>query len=353
LARELRGDLDWIVMKCLEKDRTRRYATANGLALEIRRHLNHEPVLAGPPTVSYRARKFVRRNRAAVGATAVLFAATAAAGYFYVRARQATLAIADASRFADQAKSLQVRGKHAEAWDRCQAALALDPNNSLALRTSAYLLMRERGDFQAALDAYNRGLEPLERFQMLPEDFHNRARLRRIFGQCDLALKDHNRAIALAPDEAILYASRAITQRFLEHIDLAIEDLAEATRLDSTWALQGNLWVWEMRMLRDNPGDREAASTALAAAQSANTGDSTDQLYVDICRGAVTPEQALTRARTDRERFFTYYYLGAKALVDGQRAEARDWLRKCVSCGVYRPPEFDLARWHLDQLYSQ
>jgi serine/threonine protein kinase/tetratricopeptide (TPR) repeat protein len=66
LKRLIRGDLDWIVMRCLEKDRTRRYETANGLALDITRHLNSEPVSAGPPTAAYRVRKFVRRNRGAV-----------------------------------------------------------------------------------------------------------------------------------------------------------------------------------------------------------------------------------------------------------------------------------------------
>jgi serine/threonine protein kinase/Flp pilus assembly protein TadD len=66
LTRLVKGDLDWIVMKCLEKDRNRRYETANGLASDIQRHLADEPVLAGPPTARYRMRKFVRRNRAAV-----------------------------------------------------------------------------------------------------------------------------------------------------------------------------------------------------------------------------------------------------------------------------------------------
>ena len=73
----LRGDLDWIVMKALEKDRTRRYQTANAFALDIRRHLNHEPVAAGPPSAIYRARKFTRRHRAgvgvAIGLTVLLF----------------------------------------------------------------------------------------------------------------------------------------------------------------------------------------------------------------------------------------------------------------------------------------
>jgi serine/threonine protein kinase/tetratricopeptide (TPR) repeat protein len=62
----LKGDLDWIVMKCLEKDRTRRYETASGLASDVRRHLCDEPVRAGPPSATYKLRKFVRRNRTQV-----------------------------------------------------------------------------------------------------------------------------------------------------------------------------------------------------------------------------------------------------------------------------------------------
>jgi serine/threonine protein kinase len=66
LNRRLRGDLDRIVMKALDKDRTRRYETANALALDIKRHLNHEPVRAAPPSACYRLCKFVQRHRAVV-----------------------------------------------------------------------------------------------------------------------------------------------------------------------------------------------------------------------------------------------------------------------------------------------
>ena len=59
----LRGDLDWIVMKCLEKDRARRYETANGLAADLKRHLNSEPVNARPPSAVYRLQKTLRRNK--------------------------------------------------------------------------------------------------------------------------------------------------------------------------------------------------------------------------------------------------------------------------------------------------
>jgi serine/threonine protein kinase/formylglycine-generating enzyme required for sulfatase activity/dienelactone hydrolase len=82
LTKEVRGELDWIVMKCLEKDRSRRYETANGLARDLERHLADEPVEACPPSVGYRLRKFVRRQRTAVFLAACLagLAATLAVG---------------------------------------------------------------------------------------------------------------------------------------------------------------------------------------------------------------------------------------------------------------------------------
>ena len=80
LMRLIRGDLDWIVMKCLDKDRTRRYATADALAEDLGHHLNHEPVNAAAPDAWYRVSKFVRRNQTAfaVGALLALILAAAA-----------------------------------------------------------------------------------------------------------------------------------------------------------------------------------------------------------------------------------------------------------------------------------
>jgi eukaryotic-like serine/threonine-protein kinase len=75
LSQLLSGDLDWIVMKTLEKDRTRRYETANGLAMDIERHLADEPVLASPPRAAYRLAKFARRNRVAFTTAMVILAA--------------------------------------------------------------------------------------------------------------------------------------------------------------------------------------------------------------------------------------------------------------------------------------
>ncbi|MCB9855552.1 MAG: serine/threonine protein kinase [Phycisphaerales bacterium] len=72
LGHLLRGDLDWIIMKALEKDRTRRYETASGLAADVERYLHHEPVTATPPSHIYRLRKFANRNRGVVTAGALV-----------------------------------------------------------------------------------------------------------------------------------------------------------------------------------------------------------------------------------------------------------------------------------------
>ena len=73
LTKLVRGELDWIVMKCLEKDRSRRYETANGLARDVQRYLADESVEACPPSAGYRLGKFVRRNRGLVLATSLIF----------------------------------------------------------------------------------------------------------------------------------------------------------------------------------------------------------------------------------------------------------------------------------------
>jgi serine/threonine protein kinase/tetratricopeptide (TPR) repeat protein len=101
----LRGDLDWIVMKALEKDRARRYETANGLAMDIQRHLNCEPVVARPPSRLYEFQKTVRRHKfgfaAAAALLVVLTLGVLASTWQAVRARRAERAQANLARQAD------------------------------------------------------------------------------------------------------------------------------------------------------------------------------------------------------------------------------------------------------------
>lgn len=108
----IRGDLDWIVMKALEKDRTRRYETANGLAADIQRHLNNELVVARPPSNVYRFHKMVKRNKFAVAAAGlialVLLLGIVASTW---QALRATRAEREQSRLRSEAESSQKKAQ--------------------------------------------------------------------------------------------------------------------------------------------------------------------------------------------------------------------------------------------------
>ena len=119
----LRGDLDWIVMKCLEKDRTRRYETANGLAADLKRHLNNEPVVARPPSTAYRFQKAFRRNKlvftAGTAVAAALLLGIIASTWQSVRAtrakREALAAQAQATAQREQAEANEQQAVEAQA----------------------------------------------------------------------------------------------------------------------------------------------------------------------------------------------------------------------------------------------
>jgi serine/threonine protein kinase len=107
----LKGDLDWIVMKCLEKDRKRRYETANGVAMDVQRYLNNEPIVARPPSQWYRFQKLVRRNRVAFAAATVVALALVtglgtATGMFFKERQMRDRAVV-AEQKAEQARALE------------------------------------------------------------------------------------------------------------------------------------------------------------------------------------------------------------------------------------------------------
>ncbi|HWX20208.1 MAG TPA: serine/threonine-protein kinase [Candidatus Binatia bacterium] len=117
LINVLRGDLDWIVMKCLEKDRTRRYETANGLAMDLQRHLKSEPVVARPPSNLYRFQKLVRRNKlafAAAGAVVLaLVLGTTGSTWEAIRARRAERAQGRLREEAERARTGEAKQRAA------------------------------------------------------------------------------------------------------------------------------------------------------------------------------------------------------------------------------------------------
>jgi WD40 repeat protein/serine/threonine protein kinase len=121
LRKLVRGELDWIAMKALEKDRNRRYETANGLAMDLQRYLADEPVAAGPPSAAYRFRKFARRNKGPLTAAALVACAlvvgTVVSTWMAIRA-------SDAERLAAKRLAAETQARQAEAEERSKADAA-------------------------------------------------------------------------------------------------------------------------------------------------------------------------------------------------------------------------------------
>jgi serine/threonine protein kinase/tetratricopeptide (TPR) repeat protein len=115
----IRGELDWIVMKAMEKDRSRRYESASGMAADILHYLANEPVAASPPSRVYRARKFVRRHKVALGVTAAMFAllagGLAGTAWGLIRARRDRDAAIVARNQADAARLAEAEARAYEA----------------------------------------------------------------------------------------------------------------------------------------------------------------------------------------------------------------------------------------------
>ncbi len=188
LVRQVQGDLDWIVLKCLEKDRTRRYETANGVALEIQRFLRQEPILAGSPGAAYWLRKFVRRHRVGVAAAAAALILLVAGvvgtsvGLLQARAaqRQAQAEAAKAravSEFltrtfsaanpAEDGRDVKVADMLDRAAREIEASLADQPQTAAALRVAIGTTYEGLGLFseaevllRAAMDAQRSTLGP-------------------------------------------------------------------------------------------------------------------------------------------------------------------------------------------------
>jgi serine/threonine protein kinase len=140
LLHQLQGDLDWIVMKCLEKDRTRRYDTANGLAADLNRYLNNEPVVARPPSNLYRLQKFVRRNKLACAAAAgVALALLLGVCGLWLWIHQNQMALRQA--LLSQAR-LERRGEHSAGWSGANWALI---QKAAAIRSDSEVLDQAAG----------------------------------------------------------------------------------------------------------------------------------------------------------------------------------------------------------------
>jgi WD40 repeat protein/serine/threonine protein kinase len=168
LTKLLRGELDWIVMKALEKDRNRRYETANGFAADLQRYLSDEPVHACPPSAAYRFRKFARRNKAALAMASVIAGAlvTAVVGLSVSNLLVALERDEKTQALTDKEKAL-VRESAALTKAKDQEALANeraeDAKQQQTIASAQELLARRRfyaAQMNLAMQAWQNGMLP-------------------------------------------------------------------------------------------------------------------------------------------------------------------------------------------------
>jgi tetratricopeptide (TPR) repeat protein/tRNA A-37 threonylcarbamoyl transferase component Bud32 len=182
----LRGDLDWIVMRCLEKDRRRRYDTVNGLARDIQRHLDGEAVSAAPPSALYRLRKVVKRNRAAVSAGGAVFLAllVGVAGFAW-KAHEASSQRDDA--LAARRDEVAQRARAEESAKRADAsARRAEAVNRFLVDMLESVNVRELGREATIAQALDRAAVDVE--AALQEEPESEADLRRVLARSYLSL---------------------------------------------------------------------------------------------------------------------------------------------------------------------
>jgi len=187
LIHSLRGDLDWIVMKTLEKDRTRRYETANGLAMDIQRYLGNEPVTARPPSTLYRFQKLIRRNKtifAAVGVgMAALIIGLVLSLYLFVQEKAALkrAVVAESTQ-----KQLRQQAEQSAVWSRQIAQAGL-------------LLMRQKYDESEML------LRDVPVHPTMVPFFNVFGSVHARRGEWSEALTNWSRVVAYAPEDHVGY----------------------------------------------------------------------------------------------------------------------------------------------------
>jgi serine/threonine protein kinase len=210
LSKLVRGELDWIVMKCLEKDRTRRYETVNGLARDVQRYLKDEPVEACPPSPLYRLKKLAKKHRGllttAASFLALLVIGVVVSSLLAAWALRSQRIAESALAQAEQSLAREQQARKAEEVERRRAESASERLKTATQITSEGMQSLRRGNWAAAHEQFNKAaeLEP-----DLRSIYDNRSCLYTTLGLWDRAAEDYDRVFRLA--------SRASTQTCYEH----------------------------------------------------------------------------------------------------------------------------------------
>jgi serine/threonine protein kinase len=317
LTKLVRGELDWIVMKALEKDRARRYETANGLAADVQRYLAGEPVLAAPPSARYRLGKFASKHRTALTAAAaitlLLGAGVVAVVAVQVRANH-DLAAKNAELADEQAK-VQARFEMAQ---KAIATFHTGVSEDMLLKNDQFKelrtkLLKEAAGFYADLEKLLVGQTDARSRKALAAGYFQLGELTEKIGSKPEALAVHRKALAV--------------QRELAGLDVE-------TRLDVARSL---LAVGQLlRGTGDNAGALAAFEEARDLAERLEAGDPTD---------AVRSVLALS-----------HYRIGSVLSKTGKPAEAMETYRKALAIRQKLADAYpavtdfqsDLARSHMN-----
>jgi tetratricopeptide (TPR) repeat protein len=323
LVRSLRGDLDWITMKALEKDRERRYGSVDELSADVRRHLMDEPVTVGPPGAGYRLGKFARRNSGLLTATAAVVVAVVAGLLGTVTGL--------------------VRAREEAARARTQAAIAEAVNAFLNQDLLAAVAPGSQGrdvTMREALDAAASRLEG--RFQGQPEV---EASVRHTIGETYMRL---GRLDDASPhlERAVALRERALGADAPETL-VTVHALGELRfyqgRVDEAEALLRRSFEGRERALGPNDALTLAAMSDLGAvAQDRGRLDEAERLY----RGAYE-RASVVLAGDDPSLLSMMHNLGALLQDRGRLDEAETWLRR-----AYEGSRTRLGPDHPDTLSS-
>ncbi|HEY2252121.1 MAG TPA: serine/threonine-protein kinase, partial [Planctomycetaceae bacterium] len=332
LSQLVRGDLDWIVMKALEKDRNRRYETANGFAADVVRFLSDEPVTACPPSTAYRFRKFARRNRVGLLTAGLLSAgllvAMSAIGWA-IRDRSAVVEEVARDRAAREAR---VEGRICEVLDEIQAAYDQDrlPEALAAVKHAWSLLTSDDVGSHEVRERIREWQSELEVVQRLDDLQFSFARDQSV--ETDAAYSRVFRGLGIDVDELPVAEAG---KRIRSHITW--QRLTEA--LDRWVAIRHEFMFGELVRDKDGLGKKRL----LQVARAADSDDFRSQVrraaelwdFQAAEKLASYPEVNQLPASTLRQLAFVIYY-------GGEKPDREIALRLLRGAQLQRPGDFRL-----------
>ncbi|MDX1929101.1 MAG: protein kinase [Pirellulaceae bacterium] len=268
----LRGELDWVVMKCLEKHRERRYETANGLARDIQRYLADEVVEARPPSTGYRLQKFIRRYKGqAIAACLVLLAlvgGVVGTSIGMVLARRANLALADKNaELAEEQAKVQARFELAQqaiaTFHTGVSEDALLANEQFEdLRTK---LLKEAARFYGDLEKLLKGQVDSKSRKLLAEGYFQLGGLTKSIGDQPAALVVHRKALdlrrELASDPGANVETQLAVPISLREVGLLLDDTGEPAEAIKAWKEQRDVSL-ALEPISSNGAAKELAALA-------------------------------------------------------------------------------------------